>query len=107
MQTFSAHRYQTPIKTDSRMAEEIPLVDFSDYGLDVDTEVVNIEHEKLIALGEDICGAFTQIGFCYLYNHGIPQALVGEHILVHAQALAVDCLKWREIANMRKIYMSL
>ncbi|XP_076076643.1 uncharacterized protein LOC143047471 isoform X2 [Mytilus galloprovincialis] len=54
---------------------KIPIIDFKTYGLDVENEG-SISDEDLEKLGNEMCQALKEIGFCYLNNHGIPDEQV-------------------------------
>ncbi|XP_021349214.1 UPF0676 protein C1494.01-like [Mizuhopecten yessoensis] len=45
------------------------------YGLDVVSENA-VERETVQSVAEDLCGALSDVGFCYIKNHGIPQSLI-------------------------------
>lgn len=63
---------------------KIPIIDFKTYGLDVENEG-SISDEDLEKLGNEMCQALKEIGFCYLNNHGIPDEQVQNSI--HNQML--------------------
>ena len=52
----------------------IPVVDFTAYGLEKDSQ--SAEPDSLKKLASEIHTAFTTIGFVYLKNHGISESLV-------------------------------
>ncbi|XP_069138899.1 uncharacterized protein [Argopecten irradians] len=56
---------------------EIPVVDLSPYGLGVVNEDT-VDPSTIRSLADDICGAFKDIGFCYIKNHGIQQSLIDQ-----------------------------
>ncbi|KAJ8298922.1 hypothetical protein KUTeg_022982 [Tegillarca granosa] len=58
------------------MAGTIPVIDFSDYGLDVAQE--NVTENDLKQLADKVYEAFSIIGFCYITNHGIPESQIAE-----------------------------
>ncbi len=55
--------------------DEIPLVDFSSFAVDVADDDVDVT--SVDTLARTLCDAFSTVGFAYLQNHGIPQDLVG------------------------------
>lgn len=63
---------------------KIPIIDFKTYGLDVENEG-SISDKDLEKLGNEMCQALKEIGFCYLNNHGIPDEQVQNSI--HNQIL--------------------
>ena len=54
--------------------EEIPLIDFSKFSLDVKEE--NVSTEEMGKLADELCDAFKNVGFVYLRNCGITQTEV-------------------------------
>lgn len=61
------------------MADEklsIPVVDFSVMGLCND-EIPSDSDVRVQEIASQICKAFSNIGFVYLNNHGIPEEEVG------------------------------
>lgn len=57
----------------------IPVVDMRPYRIDMEDKV---DTESLQIVGNSICGAFRDIGFCYIKNHGIQQALIDKMLSV-------------------------
>ncbi|CAG2238910.1 unnamed protein product [Mytilus edulis] len=49
----------------------IPVIDFRTSGIDVENEE-SVSNGNLSKLGNEMCKALEEIGFCYLKNHGIP-----------------------------------
>ena len=54
--------------------EEIPLIDFSKFSLDIEEE--NASTEGVAKLADELCDAFKNVGFVYLKNCGITQSEV-------------------------------
>lgn len=54
----------------------IPVIDLAPYSLSVPADGVDAKVLKEIA--DQLCNAFTTVGFVYLKNHGIPQNIVEE-----------------------------
>lgn len=50
---------------------KIPVIDFKTYGIDVENDE-SVSDKHLRKLGNEMCQALEEIGFCYLKNHGIP-----------------------------------
>lgn len=55
--------------------EGIPIIDFSGLGID-NENTSNIAENQKRKVAAEICDAFTNIGFCYLKNHGISDEQV-------------------------------
>ncbi|CAC5421865.1 unnamed protein product [Mytilus coruscus] len=51
----------------------IPVIDFQKYGLQIE-KADSVPREDLKELGDQMCQALQNIGFCYLKNHGVPDA---------------------------------
>ncbi|OWF52502.1 probable iron/ascorbate oxidoreductase DDB_G0283291 isoform X2 [Mizuhopecten yessoensis] len=54
---------------------EIPVVDLAPYGLGVVNED-EVDTQTIRSLADSVCGAFRDIGFCYVKNHGVQQSLI-------------------------------
>lgn len=52
------------------MMEKIPVIDFSEFGID-NEDVSNIDENRRQQVATEVCNAIENIGFCYLKNHGI------------------------------------
>lgn len=55
----------------------VPVVDILGYGLDESNEG-EVTTDALQTIGDDMCRALRDIGFCYIRNHGIPQSLIDQ-----------------------------
>ena len=55
--------------------DSIPVIDFQKYGLHV-LDPESVSKEELKDLGDEMCRALEDIGFCYLKNHGISSEQV-------------------------------
>nr|XP_022286433.1 UPF0676 protein C1494.01-like [Crassostrea virginica] len=55
---------------------KIPVVDIAPYSVSVPAELA--DSKEIRQLADEICKAFTTVGFVYLKNHGIPQNVVDE-----------------------------
>ncbi|XP_052086982.1 uncharacterized protein LOC127724148 [Mytilus californianus] len=55
----------------------IPVIDFQKYGLHIE-KADSVPREDLKELGDQMCEALQNIGFCYLKNHGVPDAQLKE-----------------------------
>lgn len=53
----------------------IPVIDFQKYGLHVNRPE-SVHQDDLKELGNQMCRALEDIGFCYLKNHGISDEQV-------------------------------
>ncbi|XP_060085094.1 uncharacterized protein LOC132564459 [Ylistrum balloti] len=54
---------------------EIPVVDMSLYRMDTVREE-EVDTEAIQSVGNAICWAFRNLGFCYIKNHGMQQSLI-------------------------------
>ncbi|XP_033741783.1 2-oxoglutarate-dependent dioxygenase ecdK-like [Pecten maximus] len=57
------------------MMAGIPVVDMSPYRIDTVRED-EVDMETLHSVGNSICAAFRDLGFCYIKNHGIQKSLI-------------------------------
>ena len=62
----------------------IPVIDFQKYGLQIN-KPESVHRDDLKELGNKMCRALEDIGFCYLKNHGIPDEQVKEIMEVSKQ----------------------
>ena len=53
---------------------KIPVVDIAPYSVSVPAD--RADSKEIRQLADEICKAFTTVGFVYLKNHGIPQKVV-------------------------------
>ncbi|OWF52503.1 UPF0676 protein C1494.01-like [Mizuhopecten yessoensis] len=56
------------------MTTTIPVLDMSRYSLDVVSQ--EVDTQTIRSLAESLCGAFRDVGFCYITNHGFKQSLI-------------------------------
>lgn len=74
----------------------IPVIDFQKYGLHIE-KAESVPREDLKELGDQMCQALKNIGFCYLKNHGVPDAqvynLVYNAVFTKAAQLTNLCVK--------------
>nr|XP_034332154.1 UPF0676 protein C1494.01-like isoform X2 [Crassostrea gigas] len=54
----------------------IPVIDLAPYSLSVPAD--HVDSKVLQGIADELCKAFTTVGFVYLKNHGIPQNIVEE-----------------------------
>ena len=67
---------------------EIPILDFSEYGLHV-KDPRSVSQDKLRALAKDVVDIFSTTGFCYMKNHGIDEKLLQEYMRVSRGVFAL------------------
>ena len=65
----------TTIRVIYKMADGIPVIDFSCYGLST-TDVASVDETKIHKLVAEVWKALSTHGFLYLKNHGIPDSTV-------------------------------
>lgn len=58
----------------------IPVIDLAPYSLSVPAD--DVDSKVLQEIAEELCKAFTTVGFVYLKNHGIPQKVVSLDIMI-------------------------
>ncbi|XP_071151779.1 uncharacterized protein [Mytilus edulis] len=72
----------------------IPVIDFQKYGLHIE-KAESVPREDLKELGDQMCQALKNIGFCYLKNHGVPDAQL-KQVLEYSKQFFSQPLKEKE-----------
>ncbi|XP_046551295.1 2-oxoglutarate-dependent dioxygenase htyE-like [Haliotis rubra] len=64
------------------MADTVPIIDFSAYGLQI-TDRDSVSNSELDILASNVCQALSTVGFLYIKNHGMPQKKIDDFFRIN------------------------